>query len=68
MNTIMMYNAVTDKWKMPTELEDGPYRFIFFSSNKGEPAHIHVKRERLIAKFGSILLSWQKTEAFQVMS
>lgn len=36
---------------MPTVLQDGPYRFIFFSSDGGEPPHIHVKRERLIAKF-----------------
>jgi len=36
---------------MPTVFEDGPYQFIFFSSDKGEPAHIHVKRERRIVKF-----------------
>lgn len=36
---------------MPTVLRDGPYSFVFFSSDRGEPPHIHVKRERLIAKF-----------------
>jgi hypothetical protein len=36
---------------MPTVLQVGPYSFIFFSSDRGEPAHIHVKRERFIAKF-----------------
>lgn len=36
---------------MPTVFEDGPYSLIFFSSDRGEPPHIHVKRERLIAKF-----------------
>jgi hypothetical protein len=36
---------------MPTVLEDGPYRFVFFSSDGGEPPHIHVKRDRQIAKF-----------------
>ena len=36
---------------MPTVLEEGPYSFVFFSSDKGEPPHIHVKRERRIAKF-----------------
>jgi hypothetical protein len=36
---------------MPTVLQDGPYYFIFFSSDKGEPAHIHVKRERKLVKF-----------------
>ena len=39
------------KNNMPTVLEDGPYHFIFFSSDKGEPPHIHVKRERRIVKF-----------------
>jgi len=36
---------------MPTILQDGQYTFIFFSSDRGEPPHIHVKRERRIAKF-----------------
>lgn len=36
---------------MPTVLRDGPYSFVFFSSDKNEPPHIHVKRERKIAKF-----------------
>ncbi|MBI5141080.1 MAG: DUF4160 domain-containing protein [Nitrospirae bacterium] len=36
---------------MPTVLESGPYSFVFFGSDKGEPPHIHVKRERRIAKF-----------------
>ncbi len=36
---------------MPTVLRKGPYRFIFFSSDRLEPVHIHVKRERKIAKF-----------------
>jgi hypothetical protein len=36
---------------MPTVLEDGPYSFVFFGSDGGEPPHIHVKRDRQIAKF-----------------
>ncbi len=36
---------------MPTVRRVGPYSFIFFSSDRGEPAHIHVKRDRDIAKF-----------------
>jgi hypothetical protein len=36
---------------MPTVLRDGPYSFIFFSSDRGEPPHIHVQRERYVAKF-----------------
>jgi hypothetical protein len=36
---------------MPTVLRDGPYSFIFFISDRGEPPHIHVQRERYVAKF-----------------
>ena len=36
---------------MPTVLIDGPYSFVFFSSDRDEPPHIHVKRDRLITKF-----------------
>ena len=36
---------------MPTVLQDGPYSFVFFSSDRGEPPHIHVKRDRQITKF-----------------
>ncbi len=36
---------------MPTIFLDGPYSLIFFASDGGEPPHIHVKRERRIAKF-----------------
>lgn len=33
-----------------TVLQSGPYRFFFFSSDRNEPAHIHVKRDGKIAK------------------
>ncbi|MCW9024251.1 MAG: DUF4160 domain-containing protein [Gammaproteobacteria bacterium] len=36
---------------MPTILRIGAYRFYFYSNEKGEPAHIHVQREKLLAKF-----------------
>lgn len=36
---------------MPTVLTVGPYKFVFFSSDRGEPVHIHVKRDRHVAKF-----------------
>ena len=36
---------------MPTVLRDGPYSFVFFSSDRGEPPHIHVKRDADVAKF-----------------
>jgi len=35
----------------PTVLRSGPYRFFFFASDRNEPAHVHVARERRTAKF-----------------
>lgn len=35
----------------PTVLRSGPYRLFFFSNERGEPPHIHVQRERMLAKF-----------------
>ena len=36
---------------MPTVLRAGPYRFFFYSSDWQEPAHVHVERDDVIAKF-----------------
>lgn len=36
---------------MPTVLLIGAYRFFFYANENGEPCHIHVQRERLLAKF-----------------
>src|SRR5687768_1322494 len=36
---------------MPTVLRDGPYAFVFFSSDQTEPPHIHVKRDAYVCKF-----------------
>ena len=36
---------------MPTVLRVGPYRFHFYSAENREPAHIHVARDDLEAKF-----------------
>jgi 3-methyladenine DNA glycosylase AlkD len=29
----------------------GPYRFFFFSGDRGEPRHVHVERDDMLAKF-----------------
>jgi len=34
----------------PTVLQSGPYRLFFFSSDRGEPVHVHVARDRKAAK------------------
>jgi hypothetical protein len=36
---------------MPTVLRIGPYRFFFYSNENGEPPHIHIQRDRMLAKF-----------------
>jgi hypothetical protein len=36
---------------MPTVLTVGPYRFFFVSLDYGEPPHIHIQREKSVAKF-----------------
>lgn len=36
---------------MPTVLRIGPYRFFFYSNENDEPVHIHVQRDRAVAKF-----------------
>ena len=36
---------------MPTVLRIGAYRFFFYANENGEPRHIHIQREKLLAKF-----------------
>ena len=36
---------------MPTVLRVSAYRFFFVSLDRGEPPHIHVRRENMVAKF-----------------
>ncbi len=36
---------------MPAILKIGPYRFLFYSNEGSEPAHIHVKASENEAKF-----------------
>ena len=50
---------------MPTVLTVGPYSFVFFSSDRGEPPHIHVKRDKQIAKFWLDPISLAKNRGFK---
>lgn len=36
---------------MPTVMRIGPYRFFFYASDRDEPMHIHVERDKALAKF-----------------
>ena len=35
----------------PTVKIVGPYRFFFYANELGEPPHIHVRRDRSVAKY-----------------
>jgi hypothetical protein len=50
---------------MPTVCQVGPYSFIFFSSDKGEPPHIHVRRDRQLVKFWLQPISLAKNRGFK---
>jgi hypothetical protein len=50
---------------MPTVCQVGPYSFIFFSSDKGEPPHIHVRRDRQLVKFWLQPVSLSKNRGFK---
>ena len=50
---------------MPTVCQVGPYSFIFFSSDKGEPPHIHVRRDRQLVKFWLQPISLSKNRGFK---
>ncbi len=50
---------------MPTVFQVGPYSFIFFSSDRSEPPHIHVKRDKQIVKFWLAPISLEKNRGFK---
>ncbi len=49
---------------MPTVLRVGPYRFVFFSTDRAEPPHVHVLRDRWMAKFWLAPVSLSKHKGF----
>ena len=49
---------------MPTVLTIGPYRFFFVSLDYGEPPHVHVQREKMVAKFWLDPVMLDKTGGF----
>lgn len=50
---------------MPNVLKQGPYRFFFYSNDRNEPAHVHVKRNRNVAKFWFDLVRLQRSGGFR---
>ena len=49
---------------MPTVLFIGPYRFFFVSIDGGEPPHVHVRREKMVAKFWLDPVALEKAGGF----
>ena len=49
---------------MPTVLVRGPYRFFFVSLDYPEPPHVHVRREKMVAKFWLNPVSLDKAGGF----
>ena len=50
---------------MPTILYSGPYRFFFYSGDCQEPPHVHVERERNVAKIWLEPIRVQSTGGFR---
>ena len=50
---------------MPTILRVGPYRFFFYSGDRGEPKPVHVEREDNIAKFWMDPIRLQNSGGFR---
>ncbi|GEM_PF-6408691 len=48
MGVLLAYVPVVTA-SMPTVLRNGPFRYFFYSNEKGEPPHVHVQRERKMA-------------------
>jgi hypothetical protein len=50
---------------MPTVKDiTGPYRFYFYSFDCHEPAHVHVRRERMVCKFWIEPIALAQNHAF----
>lgn len=49
---------------MPTAHRLGPYRFFFVSLDYPEPPHVHVRREKMVAKFWLNPVALEKTGGF----
>jgi hypothetical protein len=49
---------------MPTILVQGPYRFFFYSGDRGELPHIHVEKEHMRAKFWLSPVRLQRSGGF----
>ncbi len=51
---------------MPTVLRWGPYRAFFYSNERGEPAHVHVRagNPQIVARLRATLSDMMRDQAF----
>jgi Domain of unknown function (DUF4160) len=49
---------------VPTVLRIGPYRFFFYSNENDEPVHVHIQRDRAVAKFWLSPISYASSTSF----
>jgi hypothetical protein len=50
---------------VPTILIVGPYRFFFVSLDLGKPPHIHIQREKMVAKFWLEPVALERASVFK---
>jgi len=50
---------------VPTILRTGPYRFFFYSNEAAEPPHVHVQRDRKLAKYWLFPVSLARCSGFR---
>jgi hypothetical protein len=49
---------------VPVIARVGPYRFFFYSNERDEPPHVHVKRDRMLAKFWLLQVTIESSRGF----
>jgi hypothetical protein len=49
---------------VPTVFVIGPYRFFFYSADRGEPPHVHIERDDDVAKIWLHDLSFARQSGF----
>jgi len=50
---------------MPTVLRRGLCRFFFYGSDRDEPPHVHVQREKMVAKFWLVPVRLERSGGFR---
>lgn len=52
-NSHCLIRIVKEGWEFmsPEILREGPFRFFFWSGDRGHPPHVHVRRDNKTAKF-----------------